>query len=107
MAKTVVVKLTDDLDGSEATETVLFGLGGTEYEIDLSAKNKTALDKALERYVAAGRKVGSKRATRSGGGSGRSDLAEIRTWARSNGYELSDRGRVAAEIIAAYDAAQK
>jgi hypothetical protein len=106
MAKTVVVKLTDDLDGTEASETVTFALGGAEYEIDLSDKNKAALDKALEKYVAVGRKVGGRR-TRRSTASGRDDLDQIRVWARANGRKVSDRGRVASSVIAAYDEAQK
>ena len=59
MAREVIEKLIDDLDGSEATETVTFGLDGTTYEIDLNKKNAAALRKALEPYVKAARKGSS------------------------------------------------
>lgn len=55
MAKTVIVKLTDDLDGGDADETIVFGLDGKSYEIDLSTKNAAALRKALDKYVSAAR----------------------------------------------------
>ena len=103
MQKTTVT-LVDDLDGSEATETVSFSLSGRDYEIDLSDKNKAALEKALEKYISGARRAGTKVARKSTA-SGRSDLDAIRTWARGQGLKVSDRGRVAASIIEAYDKA--
>jgi hypothetical protein len=108
MAREVQIKLVDDLDGGSAAETVAFGLDGSAYEIDLSKRNATKLRGALEPYVAGGRKVtparrgrGRGRAARPGGPS----AAEIREWARGNGWEVSDRGRVPAEVRDAFDAA--
>ena len=108
MAQRVNVVLVDDLDGSDAVETVTFGLDGTSYEIDLSKRNAAKLRSALEPYIANGRKVtasrrgrGRGRAAKSGGPS----AAEIRNWARENGWEVSDRGRVPAEVREAYEAA--
>jgi hypothetical protein len=111
MAKTTIVHLTDDLDGNEAAEALTFGLRGVEYEIDLSAKNVAALEKALDKYIAAGRRVSRSRPTpaarrgRSAGGA-KQDLGALREWARDHGYSVSDRGRIPGEIRQAYEAAQ-
>lgn len=111
MAQRVHVVLEDDIDQSEAAETVSFGLDGVQYEIDLSEKNAAKLREALAVYVgharrAGGRKRGSGggRARSSGSSSGPS-AADIRAWARSKGYDVPDRGRVSAEIREAYAAA--
>src|SRR5689334_3685952 len=108
MAQKIHIVLEDDLDGSEAAETVTFGLDGTSYEIDLNKKNAAALREALATYVGHGRKVGSAprrgrkaAASATGGASAR----EIRDWARSNGLTVPDRGRVSAEVRQAFDAA--
>ena len=107
MAQKVNIVLVDDIDGSEATETISFGLDGTSYEIDLSDKNAAALRDALAPYVGHGRKVGgaARRGRRSSVTALGPSSKEIRDWARSNGYEVSDRGRVSAEIRQAFDAA--
>ncbi len=117
MAQKVSVQLVDDLDGSEAAETVTFGLDGATYEIDLSTGNSTRLRNALSDYVASGRKVsgGNRRRTapaaRSTGrvgaaaGNGAVDSNSVREWARANGHTVADRGRIKADIIAAYNAA--
>src|SRR5689334_18358740 len=98
MAQRTLVILEDDYDGSEADETVSFGLEGVEYEIDLSSANAESLREALAPWVAHARRIGGRRrraATRSasadGGGSATSD---IRAWAQEQGYEVSSRGRV-------------
>jgi len=117
MAQKIHIVLEDDLDGSEATETVSFGLDGTSYEIDLNDQNASALREALATYVGHARKVsgarrgGGRKASSGGGsgsgsnGSGGATAKEIRDWARENGYEVPDRGRVSAEVREAYDAA--
>ena len=109
MAQKVNIILIDDLDGSDATETVTFGLDGSTYEIDLNDRNAAALRDALAGYVGHARKVtGSKRAggarKTSTGGSG-VDPKAVREWARKNGHEVSERGRVPASVIEAYQAA--
>lgn len=110
MAQKVNIVLVDDIDGSEATETVSFGLDGTSYEIDLNDKNASALRDALAGYVGHARKVGaaSRRGRRSSSassaGSGPSPK-EIRDWARSQGMDVPERGRVSADVRAAYEAA--
>lgn len=108
MAQKVQVLLVDDLDGEEADETVRFGLDGVDYEIDLSTENAGEIRDALALYVGAARRVGGrrragKRATRSA--SVDTSASTIREWARENGWEVSDRGRVSAEIREAYAAA--
>lgn len=108
MAQKVTITLVDDLDGSEGAETVSFGLDGTSYEIDLSEKNAAALREALAGYVGHARKAGraatKSSRTRSTSSSGPS-ARELREWARSNGFQVSDRGRVPEEVRQAFDAA--
>jgi hypothetical protein len=99
--------LTDDIDGSEATETVSFSLDGASYEIDLNAKNAAALRGIVAPYVGAARKAGRSRGVavrRSRGGRGH-DLGAVREWARANGHQVSDRGRISAAVQEAYDSA--
>jgi hypothetical protein len=110
MAQRVNVVLIDDLDGSDAAETVRFGLDGTDYEIDLSAKNAERLRKAFQTYVAKGRRATARRAPSRRGRSrgatrGAASAADMRTWARANGWDVPERGRIAAEVKDAYDAA--
>ena len=107
MAQKVNIVLVDDLDGSEASETVSFGLDGTTYEIDLNDKNAGKLRDALAPYLGHARKTSGGRRGRksSGGGSAGPNPKLVRDWARSNGYEVSDRGRVPADVISAYEAA--
>ncbi len=107
MAQKMQTLLIDDIDGSEAEGTVRFGLDGTSYEIDLSAAHAAELRGALARFIAAGRKVpgaGSRRAGRAGrrGAGGGVDTTEVRAWARSQGIEVKDRGRIPAGIVAQY-----
>jgi Lsr2 len=110
MAKETFTKLTDDIDGTEASEELTFALRGIEYEIDLNAKNVAALEKALDKFVKAGRKVSRTRGPRgpvrrAGGRSSKEDLSAIRGWARANGYEVSNRGRISGAIREAYESA--
>ena len=99
MARKTVTTLIDDVDGSEAERTVIFSLDGTSYEIDLSTGNIAALTAALEPFIAAGRKAGRRTSIRS---SSSADLGEVRRWAREQGIEISDRGRVSKDIMKAY-----
>lgn len=109
MAQKVNIILVDDLDGGSADENVKFGLDGVNYEIDLSAANAAELRSSLERFIAASRKASgsSGRTTRAkASGGGRShDSAQIRQWARDNGYTVNSRGRIQAEIQEAYQKA--
>ncbi|WP_277452773.1 Lsr2 family protein [Janibacter sp. DB-40] len=104
MAQRVQIILEDDIDGGEATETVTFGLDGVSYEIDLNEKNATALRDALAGYVGAGRRVAGRRSSGSSSSSrsNSNELAKIREWARANGHEVSDRGRISKKVRDAY-----
>lgn len=110
MAQKVNIILVDDLDGSEATQTVAFGLDGANYEIDLNDDNAQTLRDAVAKFLGAARRTGGRRAsgtaTRSPS-SGSSDKAAVREWAKAAGMEVSERGRIPVEIQEAYDAAQK
>ena len=103
--------LVDDLDGGEASETVEFGLDGTSYEIDLSEDNAKKLRDTLAPYIGEGRRLGARRRSGRGraaarpAGAGTGSAAEIREWARSNGFNVPDRGRVSAEVRKAYETA--
>jgi hypothetical protein len=108
MAQKVHIVLEDDLDGSEATETVSFALDGTSYEIDLNADNAAQLRDALAAYIGHSRKVagGARRgARRPVAANGGASAKEVREWARSNGFDVPDRGRIPAEVRSAFDAA--
>jgi hypothetical protein len=107
MAQKVHIVLEDDLDGSDATQTVSFGLDGTSYEIDLNDKHASALRDAMANYVGHARKVsGARRGRRSAASSGNGHSAkEIRDWARSNGHKVPERGRIPSTIREAFDAA--
>ena len=110
MAQRVHVVLVDDLDGGDATETVSFGLDGVDYEIDLSDKHAGELREALALYIGHARRTGGRRRTgakaaASGAGKGGPSAAEIRDWARENGWDVPARGRVSAEVREAYAAA--
>ena len=98
MAQKIQTLLIDDLDGSEAEGTVRFGLDGAEYEIDLNAEHAQTLRDALARYVRAARRTGGG-ARRRARGRGRAsadgvDSTEVREWAKAQGIEVKDRGRV-------------
>ena len=108
MAQRVEVVLIDDVDGGHADETVSFALDGVSYEIDLSDKNAKKLRDALASWTGKARRSGSGRGRRRSSGAApqkRTDLGSVREWARTNGYQVSDRGRISAEIQAAYDKA--
>lgn len=109
VAQKVQVLLVDDLDGGEADETVTFALDGKTYEIDLTTSNADKLRGLLEPYARSGRRTGGRAATGRGKGravaGGNKDTAEIRKWARENGHNVNDRGRVPAEIREAYEKA--
>lgn len=104
MANKVVVQLVDDIDHSPAAETVSFGLDGVNYEIDLNEEHAAQLRDALSAWVGRARRTGGRKSTRSGapGKSPSSDAAKIRLWARDNGIEVSERGRIPAEVRERY-----
>ncbi|CAI9387026.1 Lsr2 family protein [Microbacterium sp. T2.11-28] len=124
MARRIVHQLVDDLDGTVlevgAGETVLFSLDGVAYEIDLTDENAAALRDAFAPYIAAARSVSARtgasrastgtrsaaaRGTRTQRRAGQRDYGPVREWAAKNGYTLSERGRVPAAVLEAFDAA--
>lgn len=134
MAQKVSVLLVDDLDSSEAAETVVFGLDGASYEVDLSASNADKLRGALASFIGVARRTGGRSTTRAprkaatraavaapaapvakiGGrkkaatkaSSSEPNTSDVRAWARDNGYAVSERGRLSADLLASFKAAQ-
>jgi len=107
MARSVAVVVTDDLDGTPDAEAVTFGLDGVTYEIDLSADNHARLVQDLAPYIEAGRRISRSR-NRSGPGrvaAPRVDRAAVRAWAKENGLQVSERGRISADLMSQYEAA--
>jgi Lsr2 len=108
MTQKITVALEDDLDGGPADETVRFGLGGSEYEIDLSAKNARAFRKQLAPFIEHARKAGRGQRRRSARTrSSREHSGDIRAWAKEQGITVSDRGRIPASVVEQYEAATK
>jgi Lsr2 len=106
MAQRVQIILEDDFDGGSADETVSFALDGTEYEIDLSAKNAANLRDAVSPWLGHARKTGGRRKRGTAAKAPvSSSTSDIRAWAQSNGHEVSSRGRVSAEVREAYEKA--
>jgi len=109
MAQRTQVFLTDDLDGTNIPagkgETITFTLDGRAYEIDLTSKNGNALRKALTPYIKAGRPVRASRVARVKRTQVGADVRTIKEWARANGYEVNDRGRIPNDIREAFDLA--
>ena len=106
MAQKVTVALEDDLDGGPAEETVRFGLGGAEYEIDLSKKNARAFRKQLAPFIEHARKAGRGQRRRAGRtAAGRERSGGIRAWAKGQGIAVSDRGRIPASVMEQYESA--
>ena len=105
MAQKVTVVLQDDLDGSRAHETVRFGIGGAEYEIDLSRKNAAAFRQRLAPFIESARRAGPAQRRRRGRTAvSRERSGEIRAWARKMGYAVSERGRIPARVVEQYTA---
>jgi hypothetical protein len=108
MATKVAVALEDDLTGGPADQTVRFGLGGVDYEIDLSTKNAKALRTRVTPFVEHARKAGrAPRRSAAQTSSARERSSHIRAWARDNGIAVSDRGRISASVTEQYNAATR
>ena len=111
MAQRVVTLLIDDLTGEESEDVtnVRFSVAGAEFEIDLNDKHHGEFMEALAPYMKSGRRVKAQQERRrrlcavlTAGGE---DTARIREWAKEQGYEVNDRGRVPASIREAYEKA--
>ena len=111
MAQKIRTLFVDDIDGSEAEGTVRFGLDGTEYEIDLSTEHASQLRAGLARYVSAARQVAGsgRRTVRTARRTGTSEVnnTEVRKWAKAQGMDVKDRGRVAADLVVKFKAANE
>jgi Spy/CpxP family protein refolding chaperone len=107
MARSVAVVVTDDIDGSPDAETMTFGLDGVTYEIDLSADNRARLERDIAPYIDAGRRIARSRSRSSQGRAAgpRIDRAAVRAWAKENGIQVSERGRISAQLMNEYEAA--
>lgn len=109
MAQKIQTLFIDDLDGSEAEGTVRFGLDGSDYEIDLTAEHARELREVLAPYVSAARRAagGARRPAKSGRSASASGLntTEVREWARAQGIDVKDRGRVPAGLVVKFKAA--
>jgi hypothetical protein len=106
VAQRIQTLFIDDIDGGEAAGTVRFALDGVEYEIDLSTEHADELHTALGKYVGHARKAGgtSRRAARGRRAASAVDTTAVRRWAREQGYDIKDRGRVPADLVAKYQA---
>jgi hypothetical protein len=109
VAQKIQTMFIDDLDGGQAEGTVRFGLDGTDYEIDLSARNAEALRKALARYIEPARRASRSPRRRAPRGpratASALNATEVREWAKAQGIEVKDRGRVPAELVVKFKAA--
>lgn len=115
MAQRTQVVLTDDVDGSEATQTISFAFQGVSYEIDLNDDHASALEESFSDWISSARKVGPGRsgktrrtvsaASSEGSAGGGKDPNEVRSWLRSNGHVVADRGRISATLLEEYDKA--
>ena len=108
MAKTTIIQITDDLDGSKGAREVSFSFEGADYVIDLGKKNLAAFEKALKPYIDAATKVSkrsgkTRRAVKTGAGA---DHAAVRQWAKSTGIKVSERGRIPKSVLDKYVAAR-
>lgn len=104
MARKTQVILTDDIDGSEATSTVNFALDGVTYEIDLNDENAQKLRGQLGDWVSNARRIGGRRSQAHNTESSK-EAAKIREWAKENGHQVSERGRISLAIRKAYNTA--
>lgn len=106
MVRKVVVSMIDDLDGaSAAAETVSFGLEGVGYEIDLSEANARELRAGLDKWIPFARKVGGRSRAKTPSAGRQKDAKAVREWARCNGHDVPERGRIPSTVLQAYQRA--
>ena len=103
MARKEVVRLEDDLDGGPADETVRFGLAGVEYEIDLSGSNAARFRSGLASFIAHARRTSRRPVPGRRTAASRQRSRDIRAWATAQGIELSERGRIPADVVQQYE----
>lgn len=102
-----IVEVVDDFDGTPADQTVRFAFNGASYEIDLNRAHFEEFAEAIQPYIKAGRKTGStRRRGNAGNPTQRLETAKIRAWAKENGHNVSERGRIPAEVVEEYRKAQ-
>ena len=110
MSTKTIIEYTDDIDGSRGAETITFSLDGTDYEIDLKGVNAKRFRRAVKPYAEHARPVRLVRPVRQTAGRrttrSRDRSSQVRTWARDNGYTVGKMGRLPAEVIEAFEAAQ-
>ena len=111
MAKQTTVTLIDDIDGSEADESVEFTIDGKSYEIDLSSANSARLREAVAPFVSAARRSGGRRSGSAAAAPAPSRQSTdrelnqaIREWAVKEGMKISERGRIPSNVLEAYHA---
>lgn len=102
MAQEIIVRLLDDLDGTEASGTFKFAYDGVHYEVDLSEKNKARMDKVIEPFVKAARRTGGRQVA---GSKKKSKTMQIREWAMGQGMEVNPTGIVPKRVVQAYEKA--
>lgn len=113
MAQRTILELVDDLDGGKADETVTFALDGVEFEIDLSADNAARLRDELAEFVGHARRVGGRKQRSAGtpksngNGNGKPDTQAVREWARSQGEQVAERGRVPQALVIRFQEAHQ
>ena len=107
MAQKITIAVEDDLDGGPADETVQFGIGGTDYQIDLSARNAEAFRRKLAPFTNHARTTGRAQRRPARAPAARHHSGDIRSWAKEQGIAISDRGRIPAGIAARYNAATR
>ena len=105
MAQKVTVVLEDDLTGGPAEQTIRFAFEGTDYEIDLNAKNAAKFSKQLARYLAPARRAGRAQSRPGRTAAGHQRSGDIRAWANEHGLAVSERGRIPASVVEQYNAA--
>ena len=106
MATRTITSLVDDVDQSEAVETLTFGIEGVTYEIDLSDKNAKKLRDDLAPWVAKARRTGGRRSTvRKSGTTDKQQISGVRAWLKEHGHDVSERGRIPAKLQELYHAA--
>lgn len=103
MATQTTVRLVDDLDGSDAVETIEFTVDGKDYEIDLSEVHVDQLRDALAEFVAAARRAPAKRRGRAAAPKAGTDVSAARAWLKENGHQVKDKGRIPADLMDVYE----